>query len=267
METSNLGSVLDFVQQINLSKIMLFILSIFCLVFIVKGIKFLSYRLYEKLPNKRLLILQIETVLSFTTYVGGAVYLFFSIISPTREIMLAVGGSLAVALGFALKDVAGSIVAGLILLFDRPFQVGDRVQFQDIYGEIKSIGLRAVRLITLDDSVVTIPNSKFITDYVSSGNAGSLDMMIETSFHVHPKEDLEPLKKDIYEVVCTSRFAFLDKPIIISAQEELFARQLVIKISVKAYVLDVRYEEDFRTDIVMRVGKLFNKKGIDRLAS
>lgn len=43
--------------------------------------------------------------------------------------MLAAGGSIAVAVGLSLKDLAASVVAGLILLFDRPFQVGDRVTF------------------------------------------------------------------------------------------------------------------------------------------
>jgi len=49
------------------------------------------------------------------------------------------------------------LVAGLLLLFDRPFRVGDRVSFNDVYGEIVSIGLRTVRLQTLDDNLVT-PN-------------------------------------------------------------------------------------------------------------
>lgn len=265
METDNVDRVLQFLQQINFNKVLFLALGIMLLILIDKGIKSLSHKLYNKLPNKRLLVLQLETVLSFIIYVGGSVYLFFAIINPTREIMIAVGGTLAVAGGFALKDIAGSIVAGLILLFDRPFQVGDRVKFQDIYGEIKSIGLRAVRLVTLDDSLITIPNSKFITEYVSSGNAGSLDMMIETHFHVHPNEDLEQIRRDVYEVVCTSRFAFLDKPIVIVLEEDSFARQLAIKITVKAYVLDVRYEEDFTTDIVLRVGKVFNEKGVNRL--
>ena len=71
------------------------------------------------------------------------------------------GGSAAVAIGFSLKILFLQWWQDFILLFDRPFQVGDRVSFNDLYGEIKSIGLRTVRLQTLNDDIVTIPNNKF----------------------------------------------------------------------------------------------------------
>ena len=51
------------------------------------------------------------------------------------EVLIAVGGTVAVAIGFALKDFVASIVAGLVILVDRPFQVGDRVSFDGYYGE------------------------------------------------------------------------------------------------------------------------------------
>ena len=114
-------------------------------------------------------------------------------------------------MGIALKDVTASLIAGLILLFDRPFQVGDRVEFNGIYGDIVSIGLRSVRLNTLDDNLVTIPNARFITDVVASGNAGALDMMVVCSFYVALDADLQKVKSLIHEVVVTSRFAYLKK--------------------------------------------------------
>ena len=58
----------------------------------------------------------------------------------TPEVLLALGGTIAVSVGFALKDFVSSIVAGLIILVDRPFQVGDRVSFDGWYGEIIHIG-------------------------------------------------------------------------------------------------------------------------------
>src|SRR5690606_37763454 len=138
------------------------------------------------------------TILSFSLYIFGGIALFMGTVQPGKELMVAVGGSLAVAIGFAIKDVVGSLFAGIILLFDRPFQVGDRVTFGDTYGEIRSIGLRAVRLNTLDDNLVTIPNSKFITDVVASGNAGALDMMVVVNFHTNIHEDVERVKALIH---------------------------------------------------------------------
>src|SRR5690606_41093854 len=115
--------------------------------------------------------------------VGIAVAVAFSV-NLTKEVLLAIGGTAAVTVGFAVKDLAASILAGVIIIIDRPFQVGDRVSFGGVYGEITSIGLRSVRLVTLEGVVVTIPNNKFLTDMVSSGTWGALDMLVQVDFYV-----------------------------------------------------------------------------------
>ena len=66
-------------------------------------------------------------------------------------------GTLAVSIGFALKDLAASFIAGLTVMIDSPFQVGDRVTFEGNYGDIITIGLRSVRMRTLTDDIITIP--------------------------------------------------------------------------------------------------------------
>ncbi|MCC1498377.1 mechanosensitive ion channel family protein, partial [Alcanivorax sp. 1008] len=190
--------------------------------------------------------------------------LVVGVLQPPREFLIAVGGAVAVALGFALKDIVASLVAGILLLFDRPFRVGDRVTFGDTYGEIVSIGLRTVRLVTLDDNLVTIPNSRFITDVVASGNAGELDMMVVTDFHVSLQADLEKVRKLIEEVVVTSRYAYLKKPVSFAIEEVEVARTLGIRMRTKAYVLDMRYEKEFQSDLVLRVSQLFKANGIIR---
>ena len=142
--------------------------------------------------------------------------------------------------------------------------MGDRVTFGDTYGEIVSIGLRTVRLVTLDDNLVTIPNSRFITDVVASGNAGELDMMVVTDFHVSLQADLEKVRKVIEEVVVTSRYAYLKKPVSFAIEEVEVARTLGIRMRTKAYVLDMRYEKEFQSDLVMRVSQMFKAHGIVR---
>lgn len=229
-----------------------------------QGLNNLSRRLMEKIPARRFLILQISTLLSFALYIFGTVGLFIAVLQPPKELIFAAAGSVAVALGFALKDIAASLVAGILLLFDRPFRVGDRVSFGDTYGEIVSIGLRTVRLITLDDNLVTIPNSRFITDMVASGNAGELDMMVVTDFHLALDADLAEAQKLIEEVVVTSRYAYLKKPVTFTLEEVEIARALAIRLRVKAYVLDVRYEKAFQSDIVLRGTALLAQHQIAR---
>lgn len=228
------------------------------------GIRQMGERLMRRLPSRRFLIMQLSTLLTFAIYIAGTLILVVGVMHPPREFLIAVGGSAAVALGFALKDVAASLIAGLILLFDRPFQVGDRVSFDGVYGEIVAIGLRSVRLQTLDDNLVTIPNARFITDVVASGNAGALDMMVVTDFHLALDADIERAREIARQVIVTSRYAYLKKPVTFCVEEIAVAQRLAIRLRAKAYVLDVLYEKAFQSDVTVRVAALFLQHGIAR---
>jgi small-conductance mechanosensitive channel len=268
MNDSNgiVSDLIGVVDAFNIYALLLLFLGGALIWALSSGLNHVSSRLMEKLPTRRFLILQISTLLAFALYIFGTITLVMGVLNPPREFLLAAGGSIAVALGFALKDIAASLVAGVLLLFDRPFRVGDRVTFGNTYGEIVSIGLRTVRLVTLDDNLVTIPNSRFITDVVASGNAGELDMMVVTDFHVSLDADLEKARQLIEEVVVTSRYAYLKKPVTFAIMEVEVARALAIRLRTNAYVLDVRYEKAFQSDVVVRVTKLFREHGITRPA-
>jgi small-conductance mechanosensitive channel len=256
MDNLTANNITSFINLLNFEKIFALVFSLFLLGAFVRITKVFSDFFGETFPNRRILISQFQAVFAYFLYVVGGVYLVFSIISPTKEIILAIGGSAAVAIGFSLKDLVASIVAGVILIFDRPFQVGDRVQFGDHYGDITSIGLRAVRLQTLDDSTITIPNSKFITDTVTSANMGSLDMQVEVYFHLPIQSDFEKVKNILYEVASSSRFVYLKKNVIINSIEMITENQTIMKYIVKAYIIDTHFESAFKTDITNRSNEL-----------
>lgn len=248
----------------NLSKILLLIFGtgFLWLVNYVAGLLFQS--LMTTFPTYRFSIFQLKTLFSFILYIAGSLALLVSVINPPREVLIATAGSLALAMGFALKDIAASIIAGLVLLFDRPFVVGDRVTFGGVYGELVAIGLRSVRLRTLDDNIVTIPNSRFMSEMTASGNTGALDMMVVTVFHIALQADIKAAAAMIHEVIVTSRFVYLKKPVTFVFEEVEVARQLAIRIHAKAYVLDVVYEKDFQSDVVLRVTEIFTKNNVLR---
>jgi len=264
MNDQELHKIADLAGLFQFEKVILLIIGFAVLATIVKLVKSITQPIYVRFPSKRLLISQLVTVFNFLAYIFGSVFLFYGVLKPPKELLFAAGGSIAVALGLSLKDLVASIVAGLILLFDRPFQVGDRVTFGSTYGEIKSIGLRAVRLLTLDDNLVTIPNSRFITDTVASANSGALDMMIVVHFKLSIEADLTLAKNLIYEVIATSRYAYLKKPIAIIASEALVANRPAIELTAKAYVLDVRFEKAFETDVTLRANEAFLESKILR---
>jgi small-conductance mechanosensitive channel len=264
MNEADLNQITEMATLFQLDRILLLVLALLGLVLIVKAISNMADSLYRRIPRRRILISQVATTLNFSIYIFGGPFLFYAILQPPREIMLAATGSIAVALGLSLKDLVASVIAGFILLFDRPFQVGDRVAFGDVYGEIESIGLRSVRLVTLDDNMVTIPNNRFMSDVVSSGNAGALDMMLVFDFHFSLDADIRLARDLLYEVVVTSRYAYLQKPVSIVLTELQIAERLAIQLRAKAYVIDVRFEKAFQTDVVLRATEAFNHHHIKR---
>ena len=97
-----------------------------------------------------------------------AAYLIVSVIFQVdRQGLFAAATAIGVAIGFAAQDLLKNLFGGLILVFDQPFQVGDKISVSGTYGEVVSIGLRSTRIVTADDNLVTIPNSQLVDQQVA----------------------------------------------------------------------------------------------------
>jgi small-conductance mechanosensitive channel len=219
-------------------------------------------RLGNRFTEWRLSLHQAKAVFRLLIYLG-AIFLAVSLVFKLSEqALLALGGTIVVAVGIALKDLTASVIAGITILIDKPFQVGDRVTFGGTYGEVKEIGLRTVRLVTLDDSQVTIPNSKFLTDLVSSGNAGELDMLVQMDFFVGVDQDIARAKRIVGDALVSGRYAYLEKPWTIVVSQVPMGEALAVRLRAKVYVLDVRYEKALETDVTERVMAAFQAAGV-----
>jgi small-conductance mechanosensitive channel len=75
-------------------------------------------------------------------------------------------GSLSIGIGLGLQNITNNFVSGLIILIERPIKVGDRVEFNDLNGEVVRIAARATTLLTNDNIAVIVPNSEMISSAV-----------------------------------------------------------------------------------------------------
>lgn len=217
----------------------------------------------ERFAGRRLTFKKAKALARFVSYIFIAVVVASSVLRLESETLLAVAGAISVAVGFAFKDLLGSLIAGVILLIDEPFQVGDRISFGGHYGEVKEIGLRSVRLDTLDGCLVTIPNNTFLTQSVSNNNAGVLDSMCVLPFYVASGEDFKLAQRIVAEAAITSRYVYLKKPVITHVRDEFVSnRHFATVVKVVAYVFDVRHELVFADDITERVKTAFREHGI-----
>jgi small-conductance mechanosensitive channel len=75
-------------------------------------------------------------------------------------------GAVGIGIGFGLQNVASNFISGLIILFERPIKVGDRIEVERIEGQVVEVGARSTKVQTNDNITVIVPNSKFITESV-----------------------------------------------------------------------------------------------------
>lgn len=222
-----------------------------------------SDKLAHRMPSRRLVIKQVNTIIAFFAYAAAAVVAFTNVFKLSQEAILALSGTIAVAAGLALKDVAASFMAGIAILITKPFQVGDRITFAGYYGEVREIGMRNVQLVTLDDNLVTVPTSKFLTDPVASANAGALDCMVVVDFFIAAAADHRRAMEIVNDAVLASKYLYLGKPFTLLVSNELrHDARVVVQLRAKAYVFDARYEKAFASDITDRVLAAFRHEGI-----
>lgn len=261
MEETGLG----FVRFLRLDQIPLALVTIAVAWLAVRIVARFLDGMGERFTKRRLALKQLAAMSRFVIFLVTVVFVASTLVSFSNEALLALGGSAALAFGFAFKDILASLIAGLILLFDRPFQVGDRIAFEGYYGEVTDIGLRSVRLTTLDDNVVSIPNNRFLTDAVASANAGVLHQMVVLHFYIACDQDFAAAKRIVGDAAVSSRYVYVDKPVQVHLREGpvpdttmLFALDVILK----AYVFDGRFETAFATDVTERVKLAFKEHGI-----
>ncbi|MDP2270432.1 MAG: mechanosensitive ion channel family protein [Archangium sp.] len=230
--------------------------------FLLRVVENAGERLSARFSNRRPTIQKVQTVARFALYIiAFSLIISFSIrLDPTA--LTVIGGALAFAVGFALRDLVASFIAGITIMFDRPFQVGDRVTYGGEYGDVIQIGLRSVRVNTLDHNIITIPNNRVFTDVTSSGNYGALEMQVPMDFYVGTDQDVERAVELIREACLNSPYVFLARPIPVLAKQVIMQDYVAFHLKARPYVFDCQYEKPFETDVHFRVLQAFREHGI-----
>ncbi len=219
-------------------------------------------RISQQFATRRLLLQKLATITQFVIYVGTGLTVIMLSFRIDERVLAVIGGTIAVSVGFAIKDLVASFIAGIMIMLDRPFQVGDRVSFGGEYGDITSIGLRSVRMQTLDDNTVTIPNNKFLSEITSNGNYGALDMQVAMTFDIGVDQDVTQAREIVTEAAVSSRFVHLPKPVVVHVGQLIHQNHVAMRLTLKAYVLDTKHEKNFQTDVNLRVFEAFRSQGV-----
>ena len=257
--SNSLDQASEIVSEITISKIIQGLVVIAIAYVGLWAIDRLINWLSEKVPLKfRLNVKQsLPFLRAFLLGMAGFILInLFLNLSPRN--VIAVTGTVAVALGFAFKDYASSLIAGIIGLFESPYQVGDRVRIGDNYGEIFSYGLRGVLIKTPNDDTVTIPHNKIWTEAIVNANKGDVEAQTIVDFFLAHAVDVEQVAQILYRVAHTSKYTQLKLPILVVMKEKPWGTHFKLK----CYPIDARDEFIYQTDLIRRAKQAFAQYGI-----
>lgn len=246
------AQIRNFLMQIAFKELLLFIGVLLILALITALIRTGARIITKIFPTKRMLILNWVPFLNFAIYLFGFGSAVCFILQPTRELYFGFVISSLIAIGFSAKELLQSLVTTIVLLINKPFQVGDRITFQDTYGEVLSIGLCSVKLITLDENLITIPSYRFMHDLVSSSSAGSLGMLVTVDIFVAPGANLAKIKNLLEQLANNNQYVNTEQPITIVIREILSTTGVVsIGLRTKCTIKDARNEKAFQTSFLI----------------
>ncbi|CAB0151511.1 Small-conductance mechanosensitive channel [Pseudidiomarina piscicola] len=198
--------------------------------------------------KQRLFALAMIPTIRVIVFIIGFVWIVPLVIEPTMQNMVAILGAAGLAIGFALKDYVSSLIAGIVAVYELPYRPGDWIEVEGTYGEVKHIGMRAVEIVTPDDTVVFIPHLKLWSNLIHNANNGGPSLMCVVDFYLHPEHDAHRVKHLLEDVALTSPYVQLAKPIVVVAKEEPWGTHYRLK----AYPIDPRQQFQFMTDLTAR---------------
>lgn len=248
-------------EVVSFTKILTVLIVIILTWALMKLLDWFFKNLVKNFNRHRLKILRLQPVMKILVWTLAIYTLIITLFNPSAEAIYALMGSSALALGFALQDIVKNIFGGLLIILDRPFQIGDRINIKGNYGEVVNIGLRNTIVNTLDDNAVTIPNSAIISDSIANANSGALDCMVVITLWLPINVDVTQIRKIAEEAAITSRYLNIDKPVTILFFDH-FDDHAATKVVIKGYVLDARYEKLFEGDVTEAAKKAFIEAGI-----
>ncbi len=121
-------------------------------------------------------------------------------------------GALGVGIGFGLQNITNNFISGLVILFERPIKVGDRIEVGDITGDVIRISARATTIITNDNISIIIPNSEFISSKVINWSHNDRRVRFRFPVGVSYKEDPEKVKQLLMEVMADNKGVLKNPP-------------------------------------------------------
>jgi small-conductance mechanosensitive channel len=250
---------------INQTPITLGSLAVFFFIFAVflvasrLIVRSLARRVLKRLNIDESLRYTLERTLQYLLIIIAAV-LSLEVIGINLSGLAVVFGFLSVGIGFGLQNVTSNFVAGLIVLFERPIKVGDRVIVGDTEGDVTAINLRSTTIRSLNNVSIIVPNSQFISQNVINWSYGDRKVRLDIEVGVSYSSDLDTVLRCLLEVAEECPAVLKEpKPDVLHNGFGDSAWNMRLR----CWVADPKGHQVVRSDLNCAIVRKFNENGVE----
>ena len=169
-------------------------------------------------------------------------------------------GALGVGIGFGLQDIVRNFISGLILIFERPIQVGDAVQVEELSGKVKQIGIRSSIIKTWEGAEVIVPNGNLISNKLINWTLSDQRRRIDVKVGVAYGSNVDLVKETLLKCAKENE-KLLTSPAPYVLFDEFGDSSLNFEL--RCWTSDFASWVEIRSDIRSAIDKAFRKKNIE----
>ncbi|REJ73805.1 MAG: mechanosensitive ion channel family protein [Acidobacteria bacterium] len=173
--------------------------------------------------------------------------------------LLASVSVLGLAVGLAAQDSLSNLVAGLTILWDRPFSLGDRVTLDDTYGEVTDISIRTTTVRTPSHRELIIPNQEVITNTIIN-HSRTTDLRLDIALGIGYGEDFDEARRVLIEAAEGSDHTDPERPVKVVMTE---LADSSVNLELRVWIKDPHKEKPAGFDLLERAKKALDGAGIE----
>lgn len=183
--------------DVTIGSVITFFVMITLVVFVSKLVSNLLYRrVLKNVAMDEGIRYTLQRITNYTILVLGVIF-SFQFIGVDFTSFAVVFGLLSVGIGFGLQNLTSNFISGIILLFERPIKVGDRIIVNELEGDVKEINIRSTTINTIDNISIIVPNSEFISGSVVNYSHGDSKIRLNVDVGVSYSSDLDLVLKTL----------------------------------------------------------------------
>ena len=234
---------------------------------LVALMKFLESNLADKTSTKIDNII-FEIINKFAGAIIYAVAIILALDTLGVNVMPFVAGAgvAGIAIGFAAKDTLSNLIAGVLLIIDRPFEVGDRIEVWSApagsatWGDVIDIGLRATKIKTTDNIIIIIPNNEIMKRDIVNYTILTSKIRVRINIGIAYDADIKKAKDVIIKVIETAKWISDNPPPKVVVKD--FGESSV-NLQARVWIDNARRRMDTISYITDKVKEAFDEEGIE----